>query len=245
MKKPTGRSVGNMDYFNPPTLLRPSILFSLTVTTLRPKNSSATTKRRAARKLGRSGLQQKPSPAAVTLADFFKVKAKADRLHSGGLLLPGKAASTTAGCSSSGPDGTMSRHKHTATSLILFEEVKQEHKHMESQCYTHSNVPIFHPGKRLMIQSTNKQDTACLALCLQPFSHFRTMSMRPIWDYETTEHHGPRISCATCQSGPQQVDVIFDDDVGFLSAIKTFMLTTKRPVILTTSGRNTHPCSVQ
>ncbi|XP_067115939.1 ATPase family AAA domain-containing protein 5b [Osmerus mordax] len=32
----------------------------------------------------------------------------------------------------------------------------------------------------------------------------------------------------------EEVDVIFDDDVGFLSAIKTFMSTTKRPVILTT-----------
>uniref|UniRef100_A0A8C7F1D7 ATPase family AAA domain containing 5b n=1 Tax=Oncorhynchus kisutch TaxID=8019 RepID=A0A8C7F1D7_ONCKI len=32
-----------------------------------------------------------------------------------------------------------------------------------------------------------------------------------------------------------QVDVVFDDDVGFLTAIKTFMTTTKRPVILTTS----------
>ncbi|XP_045061174.1 ATPase family AAA domain-containing protein 5-like isoform X2 [Coregonus clupeaformis] len=34
----------------------------------------------------------------------------------------------------------------------------------------------------------------------------------------------------------EEVDVIFDDDVGFLTAIKTFMTTTKRPVILTTSG---------
>eukprot|EP00079_Xenopus_tropicalis_P013876 XP_002943332.2 PREDICTED: ATPase family AAA domain-containing protein 5 [Xenopus tropicalis] len=33
----------------------------------------------------------------------------------------------------------------------------------------------------------------------------------------------------------EEVDVIFDDDVGFVSAIKTFMSTTKRPVILTTS----------
>ncbi|XP_077316800.1 ATPase family AAA domain-containing protein 5 isoform X2 [Lithobates pipiens] len=33
----------------------------------------------------------------------------------------------------------------------------------------------------------------------------------------------------------EEVDVIFDDDSGFLSAIKTFMSTTKRPVILTTS----------
>lgn len=34
----------------------------------------------------------------------------------------------------------------------------------------------------------------------------------------------------------EEVDVIFDDDSGFLSAVKTFMTTTKRPVILTTSG---------
>nr|DBA21827.1 TPA: hypothetical protein GDO54_012956 [Pyxicephalus adspersus] len=33
----------------------------------------------------------------------------------------------------------------------------------------------------------------------------------------------------------EEVDVIFDEDSGFLSAIKTFMSTTKRPVILTTS----------
>lgn len=33
----------------------------------------------------------------------------------------------------------------------------------------------------------------------------------------------------------EEVDVIFDDDSGFLAAVKTFMATTKRPVILTTS----------
>ncbi|XP_028268640.1 ATPase family AAA domain-containing protein 5 isoform X2 [Parambassis ranga] len=33
----------------------------------------------------------------------------------------------------------------------------------------------------------------------------------------------------------EEVDVIFEDDSGFLAAIKTFMTTTKRPVILTTS----------
>ncbi|XP_072319942.1 ATPase family AAA domain-containing protein 5b [Eucyclogobius newberryi] len=33
----------------------------------------------------------------------------------------------------------------------------------------------------------------------------------------------------------EEVDVIFEDDVGFLAAIKTFMRTTKRPVVLTTS----------
>ncbi|KAM4661939.1 ATPase family AAA domain-containing protein 5 [Discoglossus pictus] len=33
----------------------------------------------------------------------------------------------------------------------------------------------------------------------------------------------------------EEVDVIFDDDSGFLAAIKTFMATTKRPVVLTTN----------
>lgn len=36
----------------------------------------------------------------------------------------------------------------------------------------------------------------------------------------------------------EEVDIIFEDDTGFLAAIKTFMTTTKRPVILTTSGRS-------
>uniref|UniRef100_A0AAV2LN00 AAA+ ATPase domain-containing protein n=1 Tax=Knipowitschia caucasica TaxID=637954 RepID=A0AAV2LN00_KNICA len=33
----------------------------------------------------------------------------------------------------------------------------------------------------------------------------------------------------------EEVDVIFEDDVGFLTAVKTFMTTTKRPVVLMTS----------
>lgn len=37
----------------------------------------------------------------------------------------------------------------------------------------------------------------------------------------------------------EEVDVIFEEDSGFLAAIKTFMTTTKRPVILTTSGEMT------
>ncbi|KAL1278013.1 hypothetical protein QQF64_024686 [Cirrhinus molitorella] len=36
----------------------------------------------------------------------------------------------------------------------------------------------------------------------------------------------------------EEVDIIFDDDTGFLAAIKHFMTTTKRPVILTTSDPN-------
>ncbi|XP_078385185.1 ATPase family AAA domain-containing protein 5 [Cetorhinus maximus] len=36
----------------------------------------------------------------------------------------------------------------------------------------------------------------------------------------------------------EEVDVIFDDDAGFLNAVKTFMATAKRPVILTTTDPN-------
>ncbi|XP_029993496.1 ATPase family AAA domain-containing protein 5b isoform X2 [Sphaeramia orbicularis] len=46
----------------------------------------------------------------------------------------------------------------------------------------------------------------------------------------------------------EEVDVIFDDDVGFLIAIKTFMTTTKRPVILTTNDhlfRERFNCSLE
>ncbi|XP_063149639.1 ATPase family AAA domain-containing protein 5 [Candoia aspera] len=42
-------------------------------------------------------------------------------------------------------------------------------------------------------------------------------------------------TCATSLILFEEVDVIFDEDVGFLNAIKTFMSTTKRPVILTTN----------
>ncbi|KAM3848519.1 ATPase family AAA domain-containing protein 5 isoform 2-T2 [Vipera latastei] len=41
--------------------------------------------------------------------------------------------------------------------------------------------------------------------------------------------------CATSLILFEEVDIIFDEDVGFLNAVKTFMSTTKRPVILTTN----------
>ncbi|XP_026566868.1 ATPase family AAA domain-containing protein 5 [Pseudonaja textilis] len=41
--------------------------------------------------------------------------------------------------------------------------------------------------------------------------------------------------CATSLILFEEVDIIFDEDTGFLNAIKTFMSTTKRPVILTTN----------
>ncbi|XP_056609371.1 ATPase family AAA domain-containing protein 5 isoform X3 [Triplophysa dalaica] len=49
----------------------------------------------------------------------------------------------------------------------------------------------------------------------------------------TAEDQGKR--AATSLILFEEVDIIFDDDTGFLAAIKTFNATTKRPVILTTS----------
>ncbi|XP_035856076.1 ATPase family AAA domain-containing protein 5b isoform X2 [Sander lucioperca] len=121
--------------------------------TTRPKNVPSTSKKRAAQKFGHPSRKGKVNPAIVTLANYFKMKAKADCLHLGGLSPSEKPESEKSGNPSPGSDQTVPQDKKTATSLILFEEV----------------------------------------------------------------------------------DVIFDDDVGFLAAIKTFMTTTKRPVILTTN----------
>ncbi|XP_061685098.1 ATPase family AAA domain-containing protein 5b isoform X2 [Syngnathoides biaculeatus] len=96
--------------------------------------------------LGRRRRAGKGKPAAVTLTNFFKTKAKAE-FRSG--LPPAKTPHDKL---KKGPEPqTAPRNKKGATSLILFEEV----------------------------------------------------------------------------------DVVFEDDVGFLAAIKTFMTTTKRPVVLT------------
>nr|XP_046266878.1 ATPase family AAA domain-containing protein 5b isoform X2 [Scatophagus argus] len=125
------------------------------------KNVPSTSKKRAAQNFGRSSHRGKTNPATVTLAKYFKMKAKADHLHLGE-----KPDSKTLGSQSPGPDQTEPQDKKTATSLILFEEV----------------------------------------------------------------------------------DVIFDDDVGFLAAIKTFMTTTKRPVVLTTNDttfRKRFNCSLE
>ncbi|XP_039663011.1 ATPase family AAA domain-containing protein 5b isoform X2 [Perca fluviatilis] len=121
--------------------------------TARPKNVPSTSKKRAAQKFGHSSRKGKVNPAMVTLANYFKMKAKTDLLHLGGLSPSENPESEKSGNPSPGSDQTVPQDKKTATSLILFEEV----------------------------------------------------------------------------------DVIFDDDVGFLAAIKTFMTTTKRPVILTTN----------
>ncbi|XP_008275780.1 ATPase family AAA domain-containing protein 5b [Stegastes partitus] len=103
--------------------------------------------------LASSRRKVKAKPATLTLAHYFKMKAKADHLHFSGMSPCEKPDSQKLGDSSPDCDQIVLQNKKTATSLILFEEV----------------------------------------------------------------------------------DVIFDDDVGFLAAIKTFMTTTKRPVILTTN----------
>ncbi|XP_060940915.1 ATPase family AAA domain-containing protein 5b [Limanda limanda] len=126
-----------------------------------PKNVTSTSKKK---NVGRSGLKGKSNPAALTLTNYFKMKAKADHLHFGGPTPLEKHVGKK--FTSPGSDQTVTRSKKKAISLILFEEV----------------------------------------------------------------------------------DVIFDDDVGFLGAIKSFMATTKRPVILTTNDplfRERFSCSLE
>ncbi|XP_041789264.1 ATPase family AAA domain-containing protein 5b isoform X2 [Chelmon rostratus] len=130
------------------------------------KNVTSTSKKRAAQNCSRSSRKGRANPATVTLANYFKMKAKADHLHFGGPL-PSETPDSKTLCSPSpGCDKSVPQSKKTATSLILFEEV----------------------------------------------------------------------------------DVIFDDDVGFLAAVKAFMTTTKRPVVLTTndpSFRERFNCSLE
>ncbi|KAK1885733.1 ATPase family AAA domain containing protein 5 [Dissostichus eleginoides] len=134
--------------------------------TVRPKNITCTSKRKAAQNLGHPSRKGKANQATVTLTNYFKMKAKADRLHFGDLLPSDEPDGRKPVNPSPGSDQTVPQNKKTATSLILFEEV----------------------------------------------------------------------------------DVIFHDDVGFFSAIKTFMTTTKRPVVLTTNDplfRERFNCSLE
>ncbi|XP_056264795.1 ATPase family AAA domain-containing protein 5b isoform X2 [Pseudoliparis swirei] len=134
---------------------------------VRPKNVTSTSKNRAAQKFGHSSRKGKLRPAAVTLANYFRVKAKADHIHAKSPSPSHKPDGEGSGNQSPpGSDPMAPKNRKTATSLILFEEV----------------------------------------------------------------------------------DVIFDDDVGFLAAVKTFMTTTKRPVVLTTtdpSFRERFSCSLE
>ena len=85
-----------------------------------PKNVTSTSKKK---NVSRSGLKGKSNPAAVTLTNYFKMKAKADHFHSGGSTPLEKQDGKK--FSSPGGDQTVTPSKKKATSLILFEEVKQ------------------------------------------------------------------------------------------------------------------------
>ncbi|NXP28148.1 ATAD5 protein, partial [Scytalopus superciliaris] len=60
----------------------------------------------------------------------------------------------------------------------------------------------------------------------------KDVQIKPINKEEGGEHNRKN---ATSLILFEEVDIIFDEDAGFLSAIKTFMATAKRPVILTTN----------
>ena len=86
------------------------------------KHVISTSKRRG-QKIIQSRCKRKPSPATMILANFFKMKAKADQLHSGVL------SEKPAGDISSVPVdelrnwSTVTERKKMSTSLILFDEV--------------------------------------------------------------------------------------------------------------------------
>ncbi|XP_051567993.1 ATPase family AAA domain-containing protein 5b [Myxocyprinus asiaticus] len=75
----------------------------------------------------------------------------------------------------------------------------------------------------------------------KPDSHQESGSGFKNSDQETTDPSKDHMTVGQSRTIPmslilfEEVDVIFPEDVGFLAAIKTFMSTTKRPIILTTS----------
>lgn len=94
--------------------------FSFTEKTVRPKNITCTSTRKAAQKLGHPSRKGKANQPTVTLTNYFQMKAKADRLH----LLPSDEPDGRKSVNPSpGSDQTVPQNKKTATSLILFEEV--------------------------------------------------------------------------------------------------------------------------
>ncbi|XP_044129008.1 ATPase family AAA domain-containing protein 5 isoform X1 [Bufo gargarizans] len=80
-----------------------------------------------------------------------------------------------------------------------------------------------------------KKTTSELVRAPQPGQDGKASRPHPfVTDKESGSEESQRKS-ATSLILFEEVDIIFDDDVGFLSAIKTFMSTTKRPVVLTSS----------
>lgn len=87
-----------------------------------PKSVTTASKKKAAQSIVSSARKIKPNPAAVTLAKYFKMKNKADLLHSAALTSSEKPHCRNSDDSLTGSD--QREDKKTATSLILFEEVK-------------------------------------------------------------------------------------------------------------------------
>lgn len=96
--------------------------FLLTGKSVLPKNVTSTSKKRAAK--NSSNRKIKAKPATLTLAHYFKMKDKADHLQTGG---PSPAQKPNINSSPANCVQTVPQEKKTATSLILFEEVKQHH----------------------------------------------------------------------------------------------------------------------
>lgn len=85
----------------------------------RSKNLISKSKNRAA--TNSSGRKFKAKPAACTLTRYFKTKEKSDHVD---LSTTAKPKADEVENSSAGCDQTVPHMKKTATSLILFEEVK-------------------------------------------------------------------------------------------------------------------------
>lgn len=105
-------------------VLQAFVFFSSTGKAVRPKNVTSTSKNRAAQKFGHSSRKGKLRPAAVTLANYFRVKAKADHIHANSPSPSHKPDGEGSGNQSPpGSDPMAPKNRKTATSLILFEEV--------------------------------------------------------------------------------------------------------------------------
>lgn len=105
-----------------------------------------------------------------------------------------------------------------------------------------SLASFFKAGARPASKEANNQDKkeqTGLKTCLKKETikkSTESSSATPASTKISAEDQGKR--AATSLILFEEVDIIFDDDTGFLAAIKTFMTTTKRPVILTTSDPN-------
>ncbi|KAK7167572.1 hypothetical protein R3I94_001841 [Phoxinus phoxinus] len=103
---------------------------------------------------------------------------------------------------------------------------------------------FFKAGGRTTGKEANSQDKNTQPACLKNSAKAKEIDSKskecpsgaPAGTKISAEDQGKKT--ATSLILFEEVDIIFDDDTGFLAAIKTFMTTTKRPVILTTSDLN-------